>query len=241
MSSDAPPKVKLHYFCATGRGNHIRLALAAGGIPFEDEFGSFPPTPEDRAKYSKLTNGNTTFSVPILTLDEGTDAQKVYIQSSAVLRKANRMGDLKMTLTDDSDGDREAYLTDRAIADADDLRKAGYGGFVWLGATKEVADKYAKVVLPKHVKNLENQLVSAGGDYFGGSSTLSIADVTLYEAIVFFGLNIIAGAEGIEDPCGPAMKAWIDRVGSDPRIKAYLEGDQYKKILGRFNKSSIGY
>jgi glutathione S-transferase len=241
MSSDSKPKVKFHYFCATGRGNHIRLALAAGGVPFEDEFGSYPPTPEDRVKWGKLTNGNTTFAVPILTLDEGTDKQKVYVQSSAVLRKANRMGDLKMTLTDDPDGDQEMYLTDRAIADADDIRKAGYSGMLMMGATKEAADKFAKVALPKHVKNLENQLVSAGGDYFGGSSTLSIADVTLYDAIVFFGTKLVDGAKGVEDPCGPAIKGWIDRVESDPRIKAYLEGEQFEKILMKPNKSAIGY
>jgi len=241
MSSDSKPKVKLHYFCAAGRANHIRLALAAGGVPFEDEFGSWPPTPEEKVKWNKLTNGQTTFSVPILTLDEGTDKQKVYVQSSAVLRKANRMGDLKMTLTDDPDGDQETYLTDRAIADADDIRTAGYKGMVIMGATKEAADKYAKGALPKHVKCLENQLVSAGGDYFGGSSTLSIVDVTLYDAIVFFGTKLIDGAEGIEDPCGPAIKAWIDRVESDPRIKAYLEGEQYKNIFMKPNKSAIGY
>jgi len=241
MSSDSKPKVKLHYFCAAGRANHIRFALAAGGVPFEDEFGSWPPTPEEKANWDKLTHGHTTFSVPILTLDEGTDKQKVYVQSSAVLRKANRMGDLKMTLTNDPDGDQEMYLTDRAIADADDIRTAGYKGMVMMGATKEAADKYVKGALPKHVKCLEHQLVSAGGDYFGGSSTLSIADVTLYDGIVFFGTKLIDGAEGIENPCGPAIKAWIDRVESDPRIKAYLEGEQFKNIFMKPNKSAIGY
>jgi len=235
------PSIKLHYFKATGRGHQIRLALAAGGVEFEDVFPSgFPPSPEDRATYAKLTNNNTTYAVPILTLDEGTDSQKVYIQSSAILRKVGKLGDLKMTLQDDEDGDQEAYLTDRAIADADDLRTQGYKGFVVFGASQENADQYAKEILPKHIKNLENQFVSAGGDYWGGSSTISLADVTLYDAIVFFGKNLIDGAEGIENPIGPDLKAWIERVGSNERIKAYLESDEFKDIF-KPDKSALGY
>lgn len=234
--------VKLHYFNATGRGQQIRLTLAAGGVEFEDVMTSaFPPSPEDRAKWAKLTNNNTTFAVPILTVDEGTEKQKVYIQSSAALRKAGRMGDLKMTLKDDEDGDEAAYLTDRAIADADDLRTQAYRGFVMFGASQEAADKYAKEVLPKHIDNLERQLVAAGGDYWGGSSTISLADVALYDAIVFFGMNLIKGAEGIENPCGPALTQWIERVESNERIKAYLEGEQFKKIAVKPDKSALGY
>lgn len=228
------PSVKLHYFPATGRAQQIRLVLAAGGVPFEDDFQS-------RDKWSALTNNNTTFAVPILTVDEGTPNQRVYIQSSAILRKAGRMGDLKMTLPEDEDGDQAAYLTDRAISDADDLRSAGYKGFVNFGASKEAAEKYATQVLPKHIDNLERQFVAAGGDYWGGSSTLSVADVTVYEAVVFFGLRLIDGAKGVENPCGPALQAWIDRVESNDRIKAYLESDQFQNIPMKFTKTALGY
>ena len=233
--------VKLHYFNATGRANQIRIALAAGGVTWEDELYNFPPTTEARAKWSELTGGNSTFGVPILTVAEGTDQQRVYLQSSAVLRKAGRLGDLKMTLKDDPDGDQALYLTDRAIADADDLRSASYRAFVIFGSTQDKADAFAKEVFPKHVKNLEKQLVSAKGDYFGGSSTLSVADATLYDAIVFFGRNIITGIEGVEDPTqSPAIKAWIERVESNPRIKAYLESDQFKNIQMKFTKVVLG-
>jgi len=237
----SPPSIKLHYFPATGRAQHIRMALVAGGVLFEDVFcDSFPPSAETRAKWSALTNNNTTFAAPILTLEEGTPAQRVYIQSSAILRQAGRMGDLKMTLPT-KDEDEAAYLTDRAIADADDLRTAGYAGFVQFGASQEAADKYAKEILPKHVDNLERQLVAAGGDYWGGSSTLSLADVTLWEAVTFFGLRIIDGAEGISNPCGPTLQAWLERVGKNKRIKAYMEGEQFQKIPMKPDKKIIGY
>jgi len=238
----APSNIKIHYFNGTGRANQIRMALVAGGVEFEDVHPKgIPVTPEERAKWAELTNNNTTFSVPIMTIDEGTDNQKVYIQSSAVLRKAGRLGDLKMTLENDSNGDQEAYLTDRAIADAEDLRSQAYKGYVMFGASQEAADKYAKKILPKHIDNLERQLVNAGGDYWGGSSTLSLADAAMYDAIVFFGVRLIDGAEGIENPCGPALKSWIARVESNERIKAYLESDKFKNLSFKPDKSALGY
>lgn len=232
--------VKLYYFNATGRANQIRLALSAGGVAFEDAFADFPASAEQKAKHTELTNGTTTFAVPILTVDEGTDTQQVYVQSSAILRKAGRMGDLTMTLAKDDD-DLVAYLTDRAIADADDLRTASYKGIPMFGNTIEARDKFVNEVFPKHVAAFEKQFVTAGGDYWGGSSTLSLADVTVYEAIVFFGTRLFAGVEGIENPCGPALKAWIERVESNDRIKAYLEGDKFKKVAMKFDKTVMGY
>merc|ERR1712008_651833 len=111
-------------------------------------------------------------------------------------------------------------------------RTQSYKSFVIFGAVKEAAEKYAKQVLPKHVDNLERQLVEAGGDYWGGSSTISLADVAIYDAVVAFGLNLIKGADGVENPCGPALTKWIERVESNERIKAYHEGEQFKKIAG---------
>jgi len=233
--------VKLYYFNATGRALHIRMVLAAGGVEFEDVMPlTMPPPEETTNKWKELTAGQTTFSVPILTTGEGTDKQKVFVQSSAILRAAGRMGDLEMTLAD-GDADDAAYLTDRAIADADDIRSAGYRGFTgaFFGATQEAADKYATTVFPKHVASLEKQFVAAGGDYWGGSSTMSLADVTLFEAIEFFGSRILEGSEHT-DPIGPALKAWIDRVKSNERIRAYLGGEQYQKLYFKFDKALIG-
>lgn len=229
--------VKVYYFNATGRANQIRLALAAGGIAFTDDFASFPPSDENKAQWKALTNGNSTFSVPIMTIDEGTDSQKVYIQSSAVLRKAARMGGLELTL---DDADDAAYLQDKLIADADDLRTASYRAFKMFGASDGAVQKFVKEVLPKHVDNLERQFVAAGGDYFGGSSTLSIADVALYDAIVFFGTRLIDGAEGVDNPCGPALTKWIERVESNEKIAAYLASEQFKAVAMVFDKSALG-
>lgn len=225
--------VKLYYFNACGRANQIRLALAAGGVAFEDELASFPVTDEIRAKWRDLTNNNTTFSVPILTVDE-----KVYIQSGAILRKAGRMAGITMKL---DDADQAEYLQDKLIADADDLRSAAYKGFVVFGAKQEAADKYVREVFPKHIDNLERHLVALGGDYFGGSSQLSTADVALYDAIVFFGTRLIEGIDGVENPCGPALKAWIKRVESNEGIAKYLASERFQNLAFKPSKAALGH
>lgn len=227
------PSVKVYYFNATGRANMIRLALSAGGIPFEDDLASFPVSEETRSKWKELTNNNTTFSVPILTVDD-----KVYIQSSAALRKAGRLAGINLSL---DDADQAEYQQDKLIADADDLRSASYKAFVMFGAKKEAAEKFIHEVFPKHVDNLERQLVAMGGDYFGGSSKLSTADVALYDAIVFFGNRLIEGIEGIESPCGPALQSWIKRVESNEGIAKYLESEQFKALAFVPDKTAIGY
>jgi len=235
--------VKLYYFNATGRAQQIRLVLAAGGVEFEDGVPStYPPSAEDKAKWASLTKGTTTFSVPILTVDEGTDNEQTYVQSSAIIRKAGRMAKLTMTLPNDVDGDKAAYLTDRAIADADDIRSAMYKGAVMFGASQDKADKYAKEIFPKMVRCAEEQMKSFAGDgpYWGGSTTLSVADVTLYEAFTFYGTNLLKGAEGIENPVKGKMADWIQAVESHENIKAYLEGEQFAKLGMKFDKSMLG-
>jgi glutathione S-transferase len=237
-SKQTQPKVKFHYYNATGRGHQARLAMAAAGIEFEDVFSDgFPLTEGDKARYLEM-HDNTTFNLPILQLDAGAENEKIYIQSSAILHKINSMGDMKLTLKNDPDGDQAAYIINKAIADADGLRNRFYASVLVFGNSKEDAKNYVFNDFPKHAKNFESQLEKSGGPFWGGSSTLSLADVTIYDAICFYGTYVIEGAEGVVDPCGPALKEWIARVESNPRIKAYMEGDQYKNIAMKINPTS---
>lgn len=233
--SKPKPAVKFHYYSAGGRGHQCRLAMAAAGIEFEDVFSDgFPLTEGDKARYFEM-HGNTTFNLPILQLDAGTEDEKLYIQSAAILYKINRMGDMKITIKNDPDGDQGAYIIDKAISDANDLRNRFYAGVLVFGNSKEDAKNYVFKHFPKHVKNFESQLEKTGGPFWGGSSTLSLADITIYDTICYYGVYVFEGAEGVVDPCGPALKEWIARVESNPRIKAYLEGDQYKNLAMHIN------
>lgn len=211
-------KAKLYYFPATGKGNQIRLALAAGGIDFEDVNATFPPS-EEQVKEWRSIGQNTTTNVPMLV----TADEKVYTQSSAVLRAVARMGNLLPPADDDD----LQYTLDKILADCEDIRSAAYGSFAMFGAAKEKTDNFVSTVFPKHIGNLERQLGDA--DYFVGSK-LTVADISVYDALVNFG----AGCQTFED--FPKIKALLDRVAADPKIAAYLAGEQFA-VLMKFDKN----
>mmetsp|Transcript_23996 Transcript_23996/g.48561 ORF Transcript_23996/g.48561 Transcript_23996/m.48561 type:complete len:220 (-) Transcript_23996:196-855(-) len=215
---------KLYYYAAGGRAMQIRLTLAASGIPFEDVCASaFPPSAEDRAMWTAIGK-NTTTNVPMVVMDDGA----VYTQSSAALRAVARRGRLMPT------NDEELYTVDKLIADADDLRAAAYKTFVVWGAPQEEADKFISTVLPTHLENFERQLKGSSGDYFVGDK-LTVADLTVYDAVVNFGANRVPGA--LDD--FKALKAWTERVEHNSVIKVYLASKEYSKLY-KFGPETLG-
>lgn len=208
---------KLYYYGASGRGNKLRLSLAAAGIEFEDVHPTcgFPPSQEQVLAWRKI-GGNTTTNIPMLEMPDG----KVYTQSTAIIRAIGRMGNLMPTSDDD------LYLTDKLMADGEDIRSASYKSFLSWGASKEVLEKFVSTDLPLHLGNLQRQLVEGGKDYFV-TDKLTIADIAVYDAVVNFGTNR-DHTDGIEK--FPQLLAWIKRVESEPKIAAYLASDQCKSI-----------
>ncbi|KAL3782579.1 hypothetical protein HJC23_005282 [Cyclotella cryptica] len=216
---------KLHYYQATGRAHAIRLALAAGNIPFEDVYpvGGFPPSEDVRAQWRKL-GGNTTNNVPMLEMTDG----RVFTQSQAVLRAVGRMSGLMPS------EEGLLYLTDKLIADAEDLRLESYKSFVAWGASQETADAFIEKVLPLHIGNLERQLKNSSGDYFVGQS-LTIADIACYDAAVNFGSSRVPGALDQF----PGLKSWVAKVESNEGIKKYLASDSFAHLM-KFGPETLG-
>ena len=217
---------KLYYYPATGKGNQIRLALAAGNIEFEDVFPSsgYPPNEEQVLAWRKI-GGNTTTNVPMLEMPNG----KVYTQSSAIMRAVGRMSNLVPQSDDDM------YKMDKLIADAEDLRSASYKTFVSWGATKDSYLKFIHDTIPLHFENLERQLVEGGGDYFVLKDKLTIADICVYDAVTNFGNNRCAHNSFEKFP---HLAKWVELMESDPGIASYLAGDKYAKVY-KFGPESI--
>jgi glutathione S-transferase len=216
---------KLYYYSATGRANQIRFALAAASIEFEDVFPDcgFPPPEEQRLKWRSL-GGNTTNNIPMLEMPDG----KVYTQSSAVIRAVARMGNL---LPNTEDG---LYLTDKLIADAEDLRSESYGAFRAWGASQEKYEKFINETIPLHFGNLERQLIENGGDFFVIKDRLTIADVALYDAVVNFSSNRVDPSKDCFESA-PQLRAWVKRVESSPGIASYLASDQFANVQMKFD------
>lgn len=229
-------KPKLYYYKATGRGNMIRLALAASGVEWEDVCAAgFPPTAEEVAEWRRL-GGNTTTNVPMLVTPDG----RVYVQSLAVMRAVGRsMGGGKLLPKSLSDDD--AYAVDKLLADAEDLRVAAYKSFViWPGVTQEDADKFVSEIMPNHLANLERQLPD-GKDYFVGDA-LTLADVAVYDAVASFCVGRLPDEERtkiLNDLC-PKLRDWMVRVEADPGIAKYHQSEQWKSLM-KFDKSTLGY
>eukprot|EP00555_Chaetoceros_dichaeta_P012951 CAMPEP_0198264132 /NCGR_PEP_ID=MMETSP1447-20131203/14904_1 /TAXON_ID=420782 /ORGANISM="Chaetoceros dichaeta, Strain CCMP1751" /LENGTH=220 /DNA_ID=CAMNT_0043952983 /DNA_START=26 /DNA_END=688 /DNA_ORIENTATION=- len=216
---------KLYYYAATGKANQIRLAMAASDIEWEEVNATgFPPTPDDTKLWIE-TGGNTTTNVPMVVLADGT----VFTQSSAVIRAIARRGGLMPSSED------QLYLTDKLLADADSLRDESYKCFVTWGAEQELADNFIAKVLPLHLGNIERQLIEGGKEFFVGDE-MSIADLSLYDAVTSFGSGRVPG-DALE--AFPQLKEFVHRVASNPKIAAYLAGPIYSALL-KFGPESLG-
>ncbi|KAL7479097.1 hypothetical protein ACHAW6_004842 [Cyclotella cf. meneghiniana] len=126
------------------------------------------------------------------------------------------------------------YLTDKLIADAEDLRVESYKSFVAWGASQETADAFIEKVLPLHLGNLERQLKNSSGGYFVGDF-LTIADIACYDAIVNFGSSRVPGALDQF----PALIAWVAKVESNEGIKQYLASDSFASLM-KFGPETLG-
>jgi len=217
---------KLYYYKATGLAHHIRLAMSAGGMDWEDVFaGGFPPTDEDKILWQKL-GGNSTTNIPMLEMPDG----KTYTQSSAVLRVVARMCDLFPT-----GGDDELYLTDKLLADATDFKEGAYKSFVPWGATPEAAESFMNEVVPLHFGNMERILTESGTNFFIGDK-LTVADISIYDAVENFACSRIPG-DILEN--FPKLKEFKSRVEENSGIAAYLASEKFQGI-SKFDKSTLG-
>mmetsp|Transcript_5609 Transcript_5609/g.8904 ORF Transcript_5609/g.8904 Transcript_5609/m.8904 type:complete len:163 (-) Transcript_5609:42-530(-) len=154
---------------------------------------------------------------------------KVYTQSLAIFRVIGRMANLIPT------DDEGLYLTDKLIADANDVRTASYKCFIWWGATQAACDEYIDTTLPKHLANFERQLKQSTGEYFIRNE-LTLADVACYDAVMNYGSNRVPGG-ALGD--FPTLKAWVGRVEEYEGIKKYLASEAFE-ALGKFGPKSLG-
>ena len=143
---------------------------------------------------------------------------KVYTQSSAVLRVAARMGKLMPTDED------ELYQCDKLIADAEDLRTSGYRAMPAFGASAEATAAYISNVLPLHTSNFERML--GDNDWFVGSAP-TVADMTIFDVYEVQGLAFVPNC--LEK--FPKMAAFIKRCNALPKIAAYKSSDAYTGLM----------
>lgn len=217
--------VRLYYWPATGRAETVRLLLAEAGIAFDDVTFEKPPNLQiyrDKQSFGavkacasaqaffadcRAKGGNSTNNTPMLEL-EG----KHYTQSTALYRLVGRAAGL---YPHDAEA---AYAVDNVMAHCEDLFPLCYNVLFERGLTKA---ELAEQMVPLHLGNLERLLEGSGGQWFAGA--FSVADVRVADVCMHLFERCLPGCLA---PF-PHLTRLVERVRARPRIRAYLESEQY--------------
>ena len=198
-------KPKLVYFDINGaRGETARLAMAIGGVPFED----------DRVKFSDWGNrkpGTPFGALPVLERDGQTVAQ-----SNGINRYVGKLAGLYP-------GDAwQAALCDEAMDAVEEIATR-----VWSTTRLPEAEKKAQRQslaagpISQSLDHLQRRLVEHGGEYFA-DGRLTVADLK-----VFVWIRHLRSGEldhvpvDLPDRVAPRLVEHCDRVKAHPAIKAY--------------------
>ena len=199
------PQLKLSYFdFHGGRGEPVRLALAIGGIAFEDHRFAFP-------EFAEVRKTAPFGQVPVLEVD-GVPVT----QCDAILRYAGKLAGLYPT------DPYQALLCDEVMYVVEEAN-------VKLGPTFRMTgeeQKQARLALvngsmPVYLAWLQSQLLAHGGEYFA-DNRLTIADLKVF--VEMRGLNsgrLDHVPADLVETVAPALNAHLQRVAQNPAVVAY--------------------
>lgn len=211
--SSAPSSLKLTYFGLPGRAEMSRLALAAGGIPFEDnrvdgkEWGAMK---ESVKPWGQL---------PILEIDGTTTIS----QSCAILRYCGNLAGFVPA-------DPIAEARSNELIDAtEDIIKLFIPSF----AIKDPAEKVAaRVEICKDGGKLEETLAkfeafvtTYGNDGFSVGSSLTVGDFALYNWTCMLVSGWLDGVPLTVLNKFPALQKHRQTIGSLPAVKAFYANE----------------
>ena len=199
------PSLKISYFDVHGgRAEPVRLALAIGGIAFEDHRFTFP----DFAEVRKTAPFG---QVPLMFVDG-----VAVTQSDAMLRYAGKLAGLYP-----SDAyqallcDEVAYVVEEAgVAMGPTFRMTG-------DEQKAARQALVNGSMPVYLKWLQNQLQAHGGQFFA-DNRLTVADLKVFvdvRALNSGRLDHIP--KDLVATVAPALNEHMARVAQTPAVAAY--------------------
>lgn len=198
-------KLKLSYFdFHGGRGEPARLALAIGGIPFEDD--------RIGADWQRR-KGETPFgSLPVLEVDG-----RVLTQCNTINRYVGRLANLYPT------DPWQAALCDETMDAVEDIgSKIGTTLFI---ADEEEKKKQRKALadgpIVLFLDRLQRNLLERGGEYFA-DNRLTVADLKVFVWVRHLRSGKLDHVPAdLTDRAAPKLVEHLERIGSHPRIKAH--------------------
>lgn len=198
-------QLKLSYFdMHGGRGEPARLALAIGGIAFEDHRFSFP-------EFAEVKKTAPFGQVPVLHVD-GVQVT----QCDAINRYVGKLAGLYPT------DPYQALLCDEVMFVVEEAN-------VKLGPTFRMAGEEQKAArlalvngsMPQYLAWLQSQLLAHGGEYFA-DNRLTVADLKVFVDVR--GLNsgrLDHIPTDLVEKVAPELNAHMQRIGQNPAVAAY--------------------
>ncbi len=198
-------RLKLTYFdFHGGRGEPARLALAIGGIEFEDDRIPLPEWPRRKA-------GTPFGAVPVLDVDG-----QIVTQSNGINRYVGRLTDLYPA------DPWQAALCDEAMDAVEDITHKVVATFDLPEAEKKAKrQELVEGPLRLYLTRLEERLDAQGGLYFAGKR-LSVADLKVFVWIAHLKSGKLDHIPtDLPDRVAPKLVEHYERVKAVPEIRAY--------------------
>jgi glutathione S-transferase len=198
-------KLKLTYFdFHGGRGEPARLALAIGGIDFEDDRVSFADWPRRKPQ--------TPFGgLPVLEVDG-----QVVTQSNGINRYVGKLTDLYPS------DPWQAALCDEAMDAVEEITTQVVATFDLPEEQKKARRKaLADGAITFYLTRLQQRLEAHGGTYFAGGR-LSVADLKVFGWIGHLKSGKLDHVPtDLPNRVAPKLVEHYERVKNHPGVKAY--------------------
>ncbi len=199
------PQLKLTYFdFHGGRAEPARLAMAIGGVAFEDHRFSFP-------EFAEVRKSTPFGQVPTLHVD-GVQVT----QCDAIIRYAGKLAGLYPTDA------FQALLCDEVMCVVEEASVKLGPSFRMTGEEQKAA-RLALVngSMPIYLAWLEKQLLAHGGQFFA-DNRLTVADLKVFVDVR--GLNsgrLDHVPTDLVEKVAPALNAHMQRIASHPAVVQY--------------------
>jgi glutathione S-transferase len=199
------PKFRLTYFDFDGgRGEPIRIAFHAAGIPFTDNRLS-------SAQFGEMRQGTPFNSLPLLEIDGVT-----VTQSNAICRYVGRMAGLYP-----ADATQALYC-DEVMDALEDVAHYIVPTFGLKGEELRLArQKLVDGWMSVYLRGLGQLLARGGGRYFADNQ-LTMADLKAFVNTRWFRSGALDHVPtDLVQRLAPGLVEHQERVASDPRVVAY--------------------
>jgi len=200
-------QLKLTYFdFHGGRAEPARLALAIGGVAFEDHRFSFP-------EFEEIRKDTPFRQVPVLSVD-GVQVT----QCDSIIRYVGKLAGL---YPEDA---YQALLCDEVMYVVEEA-SVRLGPTFRMTGEEQKAARLALVEgsMPVYLRWLERQLLAHGGEYFA-DGRLTVADLKVFVDVR--GLNsgrLDHVPTDLVEKVAPALNAHLQRINALPAVRAYYE------------------